>query len=104
MTAVTFLRSIWICLAGIFLIAPAQAADTYKVGIRQIEFADTLYGAQLAIIPGDVDHEIFVNECDQEGRDEFPEACIDAPGVDRHAIHNSVGQAALKFLDENLSK
>ena len=31
-------------------------------------------GARLVIIPGLVDHEIFVNECDDEGRDEFPEA------------------------------
>ena len=32
----------------------------------------------LMVIPGLVDHEIFTNECDQEGRDEFPEGCIDA--------------------------
>ena len=55
-------------------------------------------GATLVIIPGLVDHEIFVNECDDEGRDEFPEACIDAPGVDRHAIHEAVGGAALEFF------
>jgi predicted dienelactone hydrolase len=81
------------------------AHDTQTPPADNAEFAAKhIPGAQLAIIPGDVDHEIFVNECDQEGRDEFPEACIDAPSVDRHAIHNSVGQAALKFLDENLSK
>jgi predicted dienelactone hydrolase len=56
-------------------------ADNAKFAAKHIP------GAQLAIIPGDVDHEIFVNKCDQEGRNEFPEACIDAPGVDRHAIH-----------------
>jgi predicted dienelactone hydrolase len=61
-------------------------------------------GAKLVIIPGLVDHEIFVNECDEEGRDEFPEACIDAPGVDRHAIHQSVGDAALKFFGAALAK
>jgi hypothetical protein len=48
------------------------------------------------------DHEIFVNECDEEGKDEFPEACIDAPGVDRAAIYKDVGEAALKFFDEAL--
>ena len=60
--------------------------------------------AELVIIPGPVDHEIFVNECDDEGRDEFPEACIDAPGVDRAAIHKSVGEAALKFFGEALGR
>ena len=59
--------------------------------------------AELVIIPGPVDHEIFVNECDEEGRDEFPEACIDAQGVDRAAIHRDVGAAALRFFDTNLS-
>jgi predicted dienelactone hydrolase len=61
-------------------------------------------GAKLVIIPGAVDHEIFVNECDDEGRDEFPEACIDAPGVDRHATHDSVGAAALEFFDAALQR
>jgi hypothetical protein len=59
--------------------------------------------AELEIIPGPVDHEIFVNECDEEGRDEFPEACIDAPGVDRAAIHTSVGAAALRFFGSALT-
>ena len=58
--------------------------------------------AELDIIPGPVDHEIFVNECDEEGRDEFPEACIDAPGVDRAAIHKTVGNAALGFFGRAL--
>ncbi len=58
--------------------------------------------ATLAIIPGPVDHEIFVNECDEEGRNESPEACIDAPGVDRTAIHQSVGAAARKFFGDAL--
>jgi hypothetical protein len=51
-----------------------------------------------------VDHEIFVNECDEEGKDEFPEACIDAPGVDRAAIHKSIGEAALTFFGKELSR
>jgi len=54
--------------------------------------------AQLEIIPGRVDHEIFVNECNADGRDEFPAACIDAPGVDRAAIHAAVGAAAVRFF------
>jgi hypothetical protein len=61
-------------------------------------------GAKLVIIPGLLDHEIFVNECNQEGRDEFPEACIDAPGVDRAAIHRSVGEAAQNFFDAALAR
>jgi hypothetical protein len=46
-----------------------------------------------------VDH---ANECDQEGKDEFPEGCIDAEGVNRAAIHREVGAAALKFFGAHL--
>jgi hypothetical protein len=34
--------------------------------------------------------------------DEFPEACIDAQGVDRAAIHHTAGAAAINFFDTNL--
>lgn len=52
------------------------------------------------ILPGAVDHEIFVNECNEDGCNEFPEACIDAPGVDRAALHAAIGEAAMKFFRE----
>jgi hypothetical protein len=39
-----------------------------------------------------------VHECDQAGRDEIPEECIDPPGVDRAAIHREIGDAALRFF------
>lgn len=55
------------------------------------------------VIPGLVDREIFVNECNQDGRDESPEACIDAPGVDRAAIHKLIGEAAVKFFGASLA-
>jgi predicted dienelactone hydrolase len=58
--------------------------------------------AQLDVPPGPVGHEIFGNECDQVGRDNFPEACVDAPGVDRAKLHEYIGSAALKFFDPNL--
>ena len=47
--------------------------------------------ARLDVLPGPVGHEIFDNECDQLGRDNYPEACIDAPGVDRTKLTNISG-------------
>jgi predicted dienelactone hydrolase len=58
--------------------------------------------AQLDVLPGQVGHEIFDNECDQIGRDNYPEACNDAPGVDRAKLHAFIGNVALKFFDANL--
>ena len=55
------------------------------------------------MIPGRVDHDIFVNECNGDGKNEFPQACVDAAGVDRATIHESVGNAAVKFFDAGLN-
>lgn len=77
------------------------AGDTQTPPGPNAEFAARhIPGAELVVFPGPVDHEIFVNQCDQEGRDEFPEACIDAEGVDRAAIHKTVGDAAVRFFGE----
>ena len=79
------------------------AGDTQTPPNDNAEFAAKyIPDAELVVIPGAVDHEIFVNECDDEGKDEFPEACKDAAGVDRAAIHEEVGKAALKFFGANL--
>jgi predicted dienelactone hydrolase len=59
--------------------------------------------AQLDVLPGQVGHEIFGNECDQVGRDNYAEACNDAPGVDRAKLHEYIGNAALTFFDTNLN-
>jgi predicted dienelactone hydrolase len=59
--------------------------------------------AKLDVLPGQVGHEIFGNECDQAGKDNYPEACSDAPGVDRARLHEYIGNAALRFFDTNLA-
>jgi len=58
--------------------------------------------AQLDVLAGPVGHEIFVNECDAFGRGNYPESCVDAPGVDRAKLHDYIGHAALTFFDKNL--
>jgi len=79
------------------------ARDTQTPPKDNAEFAAKyIPHAQLNVIPGNVDHEIFVNECNEEGKDEFPEACIDAPGVDRAKVHDEIGAAALKFFADAL--
>jgi predicted dienelactone hydrolase len=55
--------------------------------------------AHLDVLAGPVGHEIFGNECDQVGRDNFPDACIDPPGVDRAKLHVYIAEAAVKFFN-----
>jgi predicted dienelactone hydrolase len=79
------------------------ARDTQAPPRDNAEFAAKYVpNAHLDVLPGLVDHEIFVNECDALGRDTWPEACIDAPGIDRSKLHEYIGNAALKFFDDAL--
>ncbi|HEX9470841.1 MAG TPA: hypothetical protein VF957_15005 [Bradyrhizobium sp.] len=79
------------------------ARDTQAPPKENSEFAAKyIPHVKLDVLPGLVDHEIFVNECDAFGRDTWPEACIDAPGIDRGQLHEYIGKTALKFFDFNL--
>ena len=64
--------------------------------------AEHIPDAVLDVLPGPVGHEIFDNECDQVGLDNYPSACVDAPGVDRTALHRHIGDAAVGFFDTHL--
>ena len=80
------------------------AGDTQAPPRDNAEFAARhVPRAELYVIPGRVDHDIFVNECNEDGKNEFPQACIDAPGVDRGRIHALIAEAALRFFDASLN-
>ena len=80
------------------------AGDTQAPPKDNAEFAaQHIAHAELDVLPGRVDHDIFVNECNEAGRNEFPQACIDAPGVDRASIHGQIGEAAVRFFDASLN-
>jgi predicted dienelactone hydrolase len=80
------------------------AGDTQAPPKDNAEFAARhVPRAELYVIPGRVDHDIFVNECNEDGRNEFPQACIDAPGVDRGRIHALIAEAAFRFFEASLN-
>ena len=79
------------------------AGDTTTPPKENAEFAaENIQHARLDVLPGQVGHEIFGNECDQMGRDNYPEACSDGAGVERAKLHDYIGNAALRFFDTNL--
>ncbi len=79
------------------------AGDTTTPPKDNAEFAARyIPHARLDVLPGPVGHEIFTNQCDQIGRDNYPEACVDAPGVDRARLHDYIGSTAVTFFDANL--
>jgi predicted dienelactone hydrolase len=79
------------------------AGDTTTPPKDNAEFAAKyIPDGQLDVLPGPVNHEIFGNECDQLGRDNYPEACVDAAGVNRAELHEYIGAAAVRFFDSHL--
>jgi predicted dienelactone hydrolase len=79
------------------------AGDTTTPPTENAEFAAKyIPHVQLDVLPGPVNHEIFGNERDQIGRDNYPEACVDARGVNRAELHEYIGTAALRFFDSHL--
>ncbi|MBV9907127.1 MAG: hypothetical protein JOY52_06135 [Hyphomicrobiales bacterium] len=54
--------------------------------------AKFISNAHLDVLAGTVGHEIFGNECDDVGRDNYPDACVDAPGVNRARLHAYIGK------------
>ncbi|HTZ34554.1 MAG TPA: hypothetical protein VMB84_00935, partial [Stellaceae bacterium] len=81
----------------------AGAGDT----VVPPEFNAKVYAAQiphaeLTIVPGAVGHLTFVDLCTAAGRITAPRLCVDAPGVDRAAIHAATIAHATEFFGANL--
>jgi len=77
----------------------AGAADTIApVGSNARCDAAHMRQGELTIFPGNVGHYVFTVDCTSAGRATVPTRCIDAPGVDRDAIHGETAQLAEAFF------
>ena len=65
-------------------------------------FAAHIPGAKLTILPGGVGHYVFLDTCTAAAKQSVPLICVDAPGVDRDAIHARTAALALSFFMNNL--
>jgi predicted dienelactone hydrolase len=65
-------------------------------------YAATIPHAELTVFPGAVGHYVFLDLCTEAGRKALPGPCIDAPGVDRAAIHEATIGLASKFFGAKL--
>jgi predicted dienelactone hydrolase len=58
--------------------------------------------AALTILPGGVGHYVFLDLCTAAGRSSVPQFCVDAPDVDRAAIHSTTIGLATAFFEAQL--
>ena len=82
-------------------IAAGDADPVTPIDTNARRIADMAPLAALTVYP-DVGHYTFLNACTDRGR-RFVEACKDAPGVDREAVHDQAAGLAVAFFDEVLS-
>ena len=67
-------------------------------------FAQNIKGAKLDILPGKVNHFVFLNLPTELGKKILPPYITqDDPSVDRAKLHDEVGRMAIKFFDSNLN-
>jgi predicted dienelactone hydrolase len=81
--------------AGDPILPPASNAEI---------LAHSIPRAKLTIYPGGVAHYTFLDTCTAGGKSQNPGLCVDAPGVDRDAVHAEAAGAAVAFFDEHLKR
>jgi predicted dienelactone hydrolase len=79
--------------AGDPIVPVAENAERYAAAIPH---------AELTVFPGAVGHYTFLDLCTPEGRKALPSLCLDAPGVDRAAIHRGTIEHAATFFGKTL--
>jgi predicted dienelactone hydrolase len=57
---------------------------------------------EVTVLPGGVAHYTFLDTCTPHGRQVEPRLCVDAPGVDRDAVHREVAELAARWFDRTL--
>jgi predicted dienelactone hydrolase len=65
-------------------------------------YAQNIRGSKVTILPGQVGHYVFLNECTDFGKEVANFICSDDGSVNREAIHYEVSQSIISFLNSNL--
>jgi predicted dienelactone hydrolase len=72
------------------------------VGTNAQYLADHIPHAHVTVYPGGAGHYTFLAACTDLGKKQQPIFCVDAPDVDRAAVHAETARRALAFFDEKL--
>ena len=84
------------------VIVAGEADSVVPVDANAKYYAEKIPHTELTIFPAGVDHYTFLDVCTAQGRRALPALCVDHPGVDRAAIHDSVANLAAKFFGVHL--
>jgi predicted dienelactone hydrolase len=83
-------------------IVAGEGDPIVPVGENARHYAAAIPDAELTVFPGAVAHYTFLDLCTPAGREAHPALCVDAPGIDRAAIHQATAGMASKFFGASL--
>jgi len=78
----------------------SDSMTPYKTNAEH--YHDLIPASQYLLIKGKANHYVFLNEAAEPVKKEAPIYFTDDPSVDRHTIHQQVGEMATKFFKEKL--
>lgn len=81
--------------AGDPILQPAANAEVLAKNIPR---------AKLTVYPGGVGHYTFLATCTDAGKAQNAGLCVDAPGIDRDAVHAEAAGMAVAFFDGHLKR
>lgn len=96
----SFVRSSLTSIAVPVQIVVGDADDMAPVEVNARYFAELIKGARLKVLKGGVGHFVFLDLPTPRAQRELPRYAVDAPGVDRAAIHQRVVEMASAFFTE----
>jgi predicted dienelactone hydrolase len=85
-----------------FAIVAGAADEIMPVQSNAQSLAAAIPHAELTILPGSVGHYVFTDNCTAAARTTHAGLCVDAPGVDRTAIHRQTARLAETFFERSL--
>jgi len=78
----------------------SDSVTPYKTNAEH--YHDLIPASKYLLIKGKANHYVFLNEANESMKKQAPFIFVDDPSVDRHAIHQQVGELAASFFKEKL--
>ena len=81
-----------------FAFVVGEADQTAPAKTNAQKLAEQIKGSKITILPGKAAHYTMLSECTDFGKSIMP-ICVDDPAVNRHEVHQQVGDLAYRFFE-----
>jgi predicted dienelactone hydrolase len=85
-------------ISGPVYIVGAQSDSIAPIKTNALHYHELIAASRLEIVKGKVGHYVFLNEANNDLKKQVPFIFSDDPSVNRHEVHEKVGQLAADFF------